>query len=66
MNQLTLKPDPNANQIGDKMIAVPTLAAGATVADTLRQARSARALRRRFNTTRLQIDDTGLRPFRIY
>jgi len=66
MGNLTFNPGTDI-QAGDKLLAVPALAA--TVADATGQRRglAARGLRRRFSATRaLRAADDGFRPFRVY
>jgi hypothetical protein len=66
MSELTFKPEAAANRVGEKTLAVPAIMNGAPASIALRVGRGARALRRRFNATRLQVEDDGFRLFRVY
>ena len=67
MSELNFKPQPAEHAAGDKLIAVPTLDDAAALAAAARSGHNGRAVRRRFNATRLahSIDD-GFHPFRIF
>lgn len=63
----TLTQTPDTAPAGDKLIAVPTLTAGAQVATGLNRNQTLRAARRRFRATRaLNTDNTDFRLFRVY
>lgn len=65
MSDLTLKPELEATQGGDKRIAVPVLATGAGA--ERRKGAGARSPRRRYTATRLSLSaDDGFRLFRVY
>ena len=67
MSDLNFKPDSPGMQAGDKLIGVPTLDDAAAVGAAARGGNDGRAVRRRFNATRLaQPIDDGFRPFRVY
>jgi hypothetical protein len=67
MSELTLRPDPDVGQAGDKLIGVPALTAAAHASTGVRKGLATRGLRRRFSATRLlRADDNGFRPFRVY
>ena len=67
MSDLTFKPDTAGQGSGDRRIGVPTLDDAAASGAAGRSGQGTRAVRRRFNATRLAppIDD-GFRPFRVY
>ena len=67
MSDLTFKPDTAGQGSGDRRVGVPTLDDAAALGAAERSGQSTRAVRRRFNATRLAppIDD-GFRPFRVY
>jgi hypothetical protein len=67
MSDLTFKPDTASPGSGDRRIGVPTLDDAAALGAAGRGGYSTRAVRRRFNATRLapSIDD-GFRPFRVF
>jgi hypothetical protein len=66
MSDLTFKPEAAANRVGEKTLAVPAILNGAPGTAALRVGPGARALRRRFSATRLQVEDDGFRLFRVY
>jgi hypothetical protein len=67
MSELNFKPEPAEHAAGDKLIAVPALDDAAAVAAAARSGHNGRAVRRRFNVTRLaQSMDDGFRPFRVF
>jgi hypothetical protein len=66
MSELNFKPDATRGYTGDKAVPVPALDAGVTHASNPRQGALGRMQRRRLNATRLQLEDTGFRLFRIY
>jgi hypothetical protein len=67
MSDLNFKTESPALQAGDKQISVPALDDAAAVGAAARGGSSGRAVRRRFNATRLaQPIDDGFRPFRVY
>ncbi|MFT3907243.1 MAG: hypothetical protein QM718_13140 [Steroidobacteraceae bacterium] len=65
MSDLMSKPQTDAARDSEKTSAVPALDAAPALA-MLRAGSTARALRRRFSATRLQIEDNSFRPFRVY
>ena len=65
MSDLNFKPDSPGLAAGDKLISVPALDDAAAVGAA--GGSNGRAVRRRFNVTRLaQPIDDGFRPFRVY
>jgi hypothetical protein len=67
MSDLNFKPDSPGLAAGDKLISVPALDDAAAVGAAARGGGNGRAVRRRFNVTRLaQPIDDGFRPFRVY
>lgn len=66
MSELNFKPALAASLAGDKTVAVPALDAGASIASTSRFSGLGRMQRRRLNATRLQLEDSGFRLFRVY
>jgi hypothetical protein len=67
MSDLTLKLDTAGQVSGDRRIAVPTLDDAGALGTAGRGGQSGRAVRRRFNATRLaQPNDDGFRPFRVF
>lgn len=66
MSELTFKPESAANRVGEKPLAVPEFLSGTPSSIGLRLGPGARSLRRRFNATRLQVEDDGFRLFRVY
>jgi hypothetical protein len=66
MSELTFKPEAAANRVGEKTLAVPAFMNGAPASVGMRLGPGARSLRRRFNATRLQVEDDGFRLFRVY
>ncbi|HEX2789418.1 MAG TPA: hypothetical protein VHN17_03250 [Steroidobacteraceae bacterium] len=67
MSDLNFKPETPGLRTGDKLISVPALDDAAAVGAAARGGSSGRAVRRRFNVTRLaQPIDDGFRPFRVY
>jgi hypothetical protein len=67
MSELTFKPDTAGQGSGDRRLGVPTLDDACALGAAGRSGQGGRAVRRRFNATRLAppIDD-GFRPFRVY
>jgi hypothetical protein len=67
MSDLNFKPETPGLRAGDKQISVPALDDAAAIGAAARGGHSGRAVRRRFNVTRLaQPIDDGFRPFRVY
>lgn len=66
MSELNFKPDAAKGYSGDRAVPVPALDAGVTIAGNPRPSAPGRTQRRRLNATRLQLDDTGFRLFRVY
>ena len=66
MSELNFKPEFSTSYSGDKAVPVPALDAGETTASNPRPGTLGRMQRRRLNATRLQLEDTGFRLFRIY
>jgi len=66
MSELNFKPEAAADRVGEKTLAVPAFLNGAPAGMAMRLGPGARALRRRFNATRLQVEDDGFRLFRVY
>ncbi len=66
MSELTFKPEAAAQRVGEKPLAVPAFMSGTPATSGLRVGPGARSLRRRFNATRLQVEDDGFRLFRVY
>lgn len=66
MSELTFNPDAAPQRVGEKTPAVPACRNGTPSGIGLRVGPGARSLRRRFNATRLQIEDDGFRLFRVY
>jgi hypothetical protein len=66
MSELNFKPEAAANRVGEKMLAVPAFMSGTPSHLGTRLGPGARSLRRRFNATRLQVEDDGFRLFRVY
>ncbi|MCC7462425.1 MAG: hypothetical protein IT480_08180 [Gammaproteobacteria bacterium] len=64
MSELTFQPEAAAQRVGEKTLAVPALINGTPAGNGRRP--GTRGLRRRFNATRLQIEDDGFRLFRVY
>jgi hypothetical protein len=65
MSELNFKPATGGGHAGDKSVPVPALNAGAIAGASLRGKAQA-GQRRRLNSTRLALEDTGFRLFRIY
>jgi len=67
MSDLTFNPDTAGQGSGDRRVGVPTLDDAGALGAAGRSGQGTRAVRRRFNATRLAppIDD-GFRPFRVY
>jgi hypothetical protein len=66
MNDLNMKPAAAGALTGDKGVAVPALDAGTSAASSSRAGASGRSQRRRLNATRLVLEDSGFRLFRVY
>jgi hypothetical protein len=66
MSELTFKPEAATQRVGEKTLAVPAFMNGTPAGIGLRPGPGGRSLRRRFNATRLQIEDDGFRLFRVY
>ena len=66
MSELNFKPEAAANRVGEKTLAVPAFLNGMPAAMAIQSGPSGRALRRRFNATRLHVEDDGFRLFRVY
>lgn len=66
MSELNFKPATLGGLAGDKSVAVPALDAGASAGSGARPGAQARRQRRRFSSTRLKLEDSGFRPFRVY
>jgi hypothetical protein len=66
MSELTFKPEAATQRVGEKTLAVPAFMSGTPSSIGLRLGPGARSLRRRFNATRLQVEDDGFRLFRVY
>lgn len=64
MSNLNFKPATGSGLAGDKSVAVPALNADALVGSSVRS--KSQASRRRLNATRLQLDDSGFRLFRVF
>ena len=65
MSELNFKPATGGGLAGDKSVPVPTFGAGAIAGGSPRGKAQA-GQRRRLNGTRLALEDTGFRLFRIY
>ena len=64
MSNLNFKPATGGGLAGDKSVAVPALIAGAPADSNIRG--KSQSSRRRLNATRLQLEDTGFRLFRVF